>query len=37
MLRIQRPRGLGREAEKFGVELVEPIEERCAPHIGRIR
>ena len=37
MLGVHGPGRLRRETEEFGVELVDAIEQRRAPHIGRVR
>jgi hypothetical protein len=37
VLGIQRPSELRREPEEFGVELVDAVDDRRAPHICRVR
>ena len=37
MLRIHRPGSLWGEAEEFGIELVDPVQQGRAPHVGGIR
>ena len=34
VLRVQRPRGVGREAEEFGVEVLDPGHQRGPAHVG---
>ena len=36
LLRVHHAGGVRVHPEVFGVELVDPVEQRCAPHVGRV-